>query len=295
LRGLAPLVIDPLLWPKRASLVGVVDLQEPMDLIYADEASLARLAERMADLRMPLSLERVPQDSPAIAALRRAFAGRGLVVERPRPCFPFITLSQAWEDPPRQLSSRRRSDFRRAWKRAEAFGKVTCDVMTPELARLDKLFDAALEIEGRSWKGEAGTALIHDPIRSDFYRRYAHAACKRGTLRLCWLRFGDSTVAVQFAIEEARRFWLLKIGYDEQFARCSPGNLLISETLRYAARQGLESYEFLGSADDWTRVWTHDERGTVCVRVYPYNFAGLVTLAQQMLTQLKKRWTCCQY
>ena len=149
-----------------ASLVGVVDLQEPMDLIYADEASLARLAERMADLRMPLSLERVPQDSPAIAALRRAFAGRGLVVERPRPCFPFITLSQAWEDPPRQLSSRRRSDFRRAWKRAEAFGKVTCDVMTPELARLDKLFDAVLEIEGRSWKGEAGTALHSrsDPI-----------------------------------------------------------------------------------------------------------------------------------
>ena len=62
--------------------------------------------------------------------------------------------------------------------------------------------------------------------------------------------------------------------------RCSPGNLLICETLRYAARQGLESYEFLGSSDPWTRVWTRDERQTVCLRIYPYNLAGVAAMAQ---------------
>jgi CelD/BcsL family acetyltransferase involved in cellulose biosynthesis len=289
--GIAPLVIDRLVWPPRAVLAGVADLQEPMDLIYKDQASLERLVQRLVDLRMPLSLERIPAESPALPVLRRAFAGRGMVVERSRACFPYINLSPAWHDPAGQLSSRRRSDLRRAWKRAEAFGEVTCEVMTPPLEKLDELFEAALEVEGRSWKGEAGTALIHDPIRSSFYRQYAHAACRRGTLRFCWLRFGSATVAVQFAIEESQRLWLLKIGYDEQYARCSPGNLLICETLRYAAQKGLVSYEFLGSSDDWTRVWTRDERHTVCVRIYPYNVAGMVAFAQQSLDQVKKRWS----
>ncbi len=99
-------------------------------------------------------------------------------------------------------------------------------------------------------------------------------------------------MAVQFAIEEARRFWLLKIGYDEKFARCSPGNLLVCETLRYAARQGLESYEFLGSSDHWTRSWTLDERQTVCLQFYPYSIAGLAALTQQVLNTFKKRWSC---
>jgi len=263
-----------------------------MDIVYADDSALTRLTERMADLHIPLVLDRLPQDSPTIAALRRAFAGRGLIIERARPTFPFIRLSQEWEDPAAQLSSRRRGDLRRAWKRATAFGKVACEVLTPKPRELDDLFDDALQVEARSWKGDVGTALLHDPIRAAFYRRYSQAACRRGTLRLCRLRFGDTIVAVQFAIEDARRFWLLKIGYDEQFARCSPGNLLVCETLRYAARRGLESYEFLGSSDNWTRVWTRDERQTVCMQIYPYNAAGLAALAQQMLTQVTKRWSC---
>ncbi len=129
--GVAPLIIDRLTWPPRATQLGVADLHEPTELVFADQASLDRLVERLADLRMPLRLERMPKDSPSIEALRRAFAGHGLVIERSRSTFPFITLSQAWEDPPGQLSARRRGDLRRSWKRAAAFGEITCDVLAP--------------------------------------------------------------------------------------------------------------------------------------------------------------------
>ena len=130
-------------------------------------------------------------------------------------------------------------------------GKVTAEVTKPRAQRnwMSIVRRRVAKIEARSWKGAAGTALIHDPVRTAFYRHYAQAACRRGTLRLCWLRFGATTVAVQFAIEEGRRFWLLKIGYDEEFARCSPGNLLVCETLRYAVRpaRAWSPYEFSGA------------------------------------------------
>ena len=60
---------------------------------------------------------------------------------------------------------------------------------------------------------------------------------------------------MQLAVECGERFWLLKIGYDEEFARCSPGVLLMLHTVRYAATRGLKSYELLGRVEPWTRVW----------------------------------------
>ena len=133
--GVAPLIIDRLRWPARATLAGVADLQEPMDLVYADQASLARLAERLADLRIPLTFGRCRKIRPP----SRHYAGRSPARfgrRTHRPTFPVHRLSPGWQDPLAQLSSRRRSDLRRAWKRAEAFGDVVCEVISPRLENL---------------------------------------------------------------------------------------------------------------------------------------------------------------
>lgn len=286
--AVAPLSLDPG-WPGRARLLGVRELYEPMDLIYGDQAGLHRLAARLVALRRPLVLERVPAESPTVAAVQRAFSGRARVVVRPQPSYPFITLDASWREPQQKLSSRRRSDLRRAWKRAESLGEVSFEMVSPQLDELDAMLDAAFEVEARSWKGAGGTALKHDAFRAQFYRRYTRAACRQGTLRLAWLRIGGAPAAVQIDIEYRRRLWLLKIGYDEQFARASPGSLLIERTIQHAARQELASYEFLGTGADWTRVWTEAERKFVSVRVYPYTLRGAAALAGDGAGWLRRR------
>ena len=83
---------------------------------------------------------------------------------------------------------------------------------------------------------------------------------------------------MQIATEEAGRWWLLKIGFDPAWADCSPGTLLLSETVRYAARQRLKTYEFLGTVEPWTQIWTQNERRCVSVRVYPQSIRGAMSL-----------------
>ena len=51
------------------------------------------------------------------------------------------------------------------------------------------------------------------------------------------------------------------------------------ESLRYAAKRGLRSYEFLGSAEPWTEMWTNRVRPCVSVWAYPNNFRGAAALA----------------
>lgn len=277
--GVAPLYLDRSVWPPRLAMIGVNKLHEPTDFVYADTVALERLVEQIVQLRKPILLERLPADSPTLSVLSKAIAGRGVMVVRPRATYPSITLSPTWLAPEQQLSAKRRSDLRRAYKRAEEYGPLNFQMVAPEPTEVTPGLDAAFEIEARSWKGEAGTALACDPLRADFFRRYAQAACEQGILRFCWLRYGNKLAAMQIAVELANRFWLLKVGYDEAFARCSPGNMLLCESIRQAARSGLVSYEFLGVSEAWTRVWTEQERGSVAVAIYPYSIAGLGRLA----------------
>jgi CelD/BcsL family acetyltransferase involved in cellulose biosynthesis len=84
---------------------------------------------------------------------------------------------------------------------------------------------------------------------------------------------------MQIATVHANRFWLLKIGYSDAFSRGSPGILLMRETIRYATKCGLTSYEFLGQQEPWIEIWTDRVRPCVSLYAHPYNIAGMTTMA----------------
>lgn len=264
---------------RRSSLVGVARHYEPMDLLYEDADALAALAAVLVKDGAPFTLGRVRGDSPTVEAIRDAAAGRALVRLRPQIGYPFIELDASWAEPEQHLNAKRRGDLRRARRRAELAGEVTVEIVSPHPRNVDALVDEAFAVEMNSWKGERGTAMACDAAEAAFCRAYARTACRYGVLRLCYLRIGGAAAAMHVAMVHGGAFWLLKIGYDERFARCSPGMLLIRESIAYAAREQLRSYEFLGESESWIAVWTRRVRPCGAVRVYPYNLRGMAALA----------------
>ncbi len=281
--ALAPMVLRRVRGIRRLALVGVSDLHEPADLLAADDEALRRLSARVVDRREPVVIERMLADSPTLIAMASACRGRAILVCRPAANCPFISLDPSWLEPESHLNSGRRSDLRRARRKAEQAGPVRFEIQNPRPADVDSLFDQALTVEAKSWKGDAGTALAYDGRRAEFFRHYVHQAAREGILRMCFMYIGDTPAAMQIAIEQQQGFWLLKIGYDAGFASASPGLLLMRETIRYATAAGLRTYEFLGRAEAWTTVWTNEERSTVTLRVFPITPRGLAALAIDVL------------
>ncbi len=259
----------------RMECLGVDELYEPTDFPHSDPASLSCLMNALVELRRPLLLRRILADSPVLTALRKAFQARGMLIARPATGYPWIELDSSWTDPERKLSASRRSSLRRARRKAEEIGSIEYDILSPKPEELPLLLGESLRIEAASWKGRNGSALLTDSERRRFFEKYTAIAGERGILRLCFMRVGGHPAATQIAVESGGGFWLLKVGYDETFARCSPGNLLMVETLRYAAERGLRTYEFLGSAEPWTQIWTERIRPCVSVWAYPNNFRGM--------------------
>jgi CelD/BcsL family acetyltransferase involved in cellulose biosynthesis len=241
------------------------------------------LADAIVDLRVPLLLRRVPADSPLTKALAKAYHARGILICRPDGPWPWITLDAGWAEPESKFNSKRRAYLRRARRIADELGTVSSEILSPTPATLAPLLEEALAVEAASWKGKTGTALALDPVIGTFYRRYATAACAQGTLRLCFLRIDGRAAAMQVAIETGNRLWLMKIGYDEQFASCSPGNLLVRETIRHAAMNGMKSIAFMGAVEPWKEQWTHEQNPCVVLRGYPLGFRGAGSLVGDLV------------
>lgn len=274
---------------RHAHQPGAAELREPADLLYRDGAALGALVRGLAEHRVSFCCSRLPADSPTVTALQEAYRGRGLVRITEQGSCPYLPLAESADDPLAGLNSRLRSDLRRARKRAEAWGGLRYRQYSPTPAEVKPLLRQALEIEDASWKGGGGTALLRDPLRRSFFERYCERAASAGDLRIELLHIGEEPAAMQLAAEFHNRYWLFKIGYDPRFRSCSPGMLLLLESLRRASAEKLESYEFLGSSSDWTRRWTRRERPMVKVRVYAFHPKGAGLLVRDGARWLRSR------
>jgi CelD/BcsL family acetyltransferase involved in cellulose biosynthesis len=252
------------------------ELWEPTDFAYVDASAAEALSEELARLKTSVLIRDMFADSMMVEALRRA-GGRRLVTQ-PVGGHPWLELDDTWLEPEARLNAGRRSDLRRAQRNAAKVGAVQCEIIRPALAELTPLLDEAFAAESAGWKGNQGTGLATDPRVGGFYRHFAQAACELGTLRIGILRIGGQAAAMQFAVEQDGCFWLFKMGFDESFARFSPGTLLMVESLRSARQRGCNRYELMGTTAAWNQVWAPRLHEAVSVHLHAPTVRGWVNV-----------------
>lgn len=275
----------------RWTTVAAHQVCEPDDALCRNPKAARLLADAIVGDSRAVELDRVPAGSELIPALRAALKGKGWMSVRPAIPTPTITLEPRWKDPASCFNSGRRSDFRRSARRASEFGEVSFEILSPGPDQFDALFDEAIEVEARSWKREAGTAIAVDRSKESCFRHYFRSACERGEFRIAFLRIDGRAVAMQMALESLDRYWLFKIGFDEKYERCSPGTLLMLHTIGWAAQRELRAYELLGNLEPWiARFWTREQHDCVWVRAYPFNASGAVAFAADAFAALRRRF-----
>jgi len=290
--AVAPLVVvrrDGMEW---LELIGVSVLYEPAGFLYDGVESLHCLVSKIVSLRMPTVLARIPAESPLETTFKRLARYRGIVLGRMTASAAYISAMGSWEDYFRSISGQRRYDYQRKRKRTEQLGQVAVRIERPtSRADLPPMLEEVFRIEGAGWKGRSGSALLSNERVRRFIARYSEMACDRGALRVCFLEVKGVPIATILGIEQGQRFWVLKIGYDEQWARCSPGIQITMETIRYAFETGLDGYEFLGSEEPWQAMWPRERHNLATLVLYPVSLSGLQAFCGDCLRVLLSRIT----
>lgn len=274
-RAIAPLVLVRRHLVKRLALIGVSSLYEPSSFLYSDLEALDELVAGVVILGYPILLQRIRKDSPVAKSFNKLIKKRGLVLFRATASSRFVDINCSWEDYYSSLSEKRRYDHRRAEKRAQSAGEIKFDIVCPGPEDVSAYLLRFIRVEAASWKGRTDSALLHRKDLRTFFETYTFSASRQGILYLCFLRINDEDAGAQIGLKYDNRFWILKIGYNENSARCSPGILLTKYSIQHAFENRFESYEFLGSEESWVGVWAKNVHEYVAIGLYPISCHGI--------------------
>ncbi len=176
-----------------------------------------------------LELRGVRDTSPTLAALGEA-GPFGVVVRTADESGSYVKVDGDLPAFRAGLSDNFRRNLRKAGNRvAKATGTRFRRDVGP--AADPATLDVFLEVEASGWKGRGGTAIAQDPTLVRFYRTLVARLAAAGWLEWHRIELEGKTAAIHLGARLGRSLVLLKIAYDEAFARVGPGNLLFDHVV----------------------------------------------------------------
>lgn len=262
-----------------------------IDLAYIGTVMPAFLDAIAHDPALPkvVRLRYLDGGSESYAALTRALLARGaryaLVRARDR--------AFALPDAGVKQSGSTRKKLRQDWNRLAREGSVRV-INDRDPTAVVTAFETFLTIEAASWKAQRGTAVLSNQRNAGFARAMIAALAAEGNASVALLMLDGRTIAAQVLLYCGRMAYTWKTGFDVEYARHSPGAILIDRVtdglLASGTLDAVESCSHYGSF--MKRLWT-GRRQTIdmVVDVNPRgSWAFYAALAMARGRLVARRW-----
>jgi CelD/BcsL family acetyltransferase involved in cellulose biosynthesis len=196
---------------------------------------------------------------------------------------PYIPFSGTWDAYFAGLDRNQRNKMRRMTKHLRQRGEVCLEAITaPESAQA--ALNDGLRIEAAVWKARNGTSIGSAPDVELFYRIFADRAAATGMLRLLFLTVGGVRIAFAYGLFYQNKLYVLKTGYDPEYAAYSPYHVLCHLVFQEGFAHGLAEYEFLGNNESWKLTWTS------LTRPHDWLYIFAPGARAHLLYRIKFRW-----
>ena len=200
-----------------------------IDRVADADQIAATLAAAIARLPWPLVwLDGVPLDAPAWQTLAAALKSAGQLVEV-RESFEVnqIAIDHDWSAYRASWPGNHRRQMGKMLRRAEREGGVTLHVYRELLAdEVEPLLCRGFAVEDRGWKSAAGSSVLKNPRMFDYLCAEARQLAQAGELQLTFLEHRGQAIAFEYGWNAAGVYGAAKVGYDEAYAKLTPGQLL---------------------------------------------------------------------
>jgi CelD/BcsL family acetyltransferase involved in cellulose biosynthesis len=282
LEGVLPVVARPhrIFGAFRPVLEAPVDRHTvSIDCVVRPERGRQTAAALLDDVRSAfgtyhhLGFKRIDEGSPLRGGLE-GLRTRLIQVEEYDGAGSYLETLGRFDDFLKSLSQKFRANLRNAINRIRKHGDVSYQSLGSDAVE-DAHVTAFLTIESSGWKGAEGSAIASDAARERFYRSAIARFREAGALRIHLLGVEGRTIAALFVVTIGRTMFLCKIGYDEGYARCSPGTLLFERTFREAFDDPKIDRADCLTDYDYLQSWEPAQRRYFNVRFYPRSALSL--------------------
>ena len=210
--------------PLGTPLVDAEEAAETLDTVLEAFASPA------ARLPSVLVLPDLRLNGPFAQLMRAVAIGRNLPVTVTgtyrRPMLESLLDGQAYLEG--AISPAHFRELRRQWRKLDALGELSYNVAR-QPADIRLRMEEFLLLEASGWKGRARTALINDRYGAAFAREAVTNLAETDGVRIHTLDLDGRAIAAMVVFLMGGEAYTWKTAYDEEFARYSPGKLLVAE------------------------------------------------------------------
>ncbi len=128
------------------------------------------------------------------------------------------------------MRKKKRKEYNRLWNRLSEMGELAFEAPNANLDFTRWLQDFfALERSG--WKGKRGTALAERPNERDFFESMCRHALADGKFHAAQITLDGKPIAMLASFIAGGGAYSFKIAYNEDYARYSPGALLMMKAI----------------------------------------------------------------
>jgi hypothetical protein len=146
-----------------------------------------------------------------------------------------------------------RRNLKSARKKLEKLGRVSVEIRQPTAS--EHFLRNYMDLDASGWKGRNGTAIRDNPAVVAFYENLISNLSTEGRWEWQILRIGKRVIAAGMGVRCGKSLILPKYAFDEDFAFCSPGNLLTEEVFKDAfKRVGINEVNHMSFSDS-DRSW----------------------------------------
>jgi CelD/BcsL family acetyltransferase involved in cellulose biosynthesis len=245
------------LWPKLSEALPYTYafLSSPVvDPAFADQVIAAFLGAIERDPMLPdvLSLTSFDAECPSYGAMLKWLSARGIE--------PLMVGTSSRPFVMKEFGVKRsgstRKKLRQDWNRLSSLGAVeVVNDRSPGAVR--QAFETFLAMEKASWKGEHGTALLSDARDAGFTRQLVQNLADRQACSVALLQVNGDVAAAQVLMYCGSTAYTWKTAYNGEFARYSPGHLLVDKvTDRLLAQPEIEAINSCAAEDSFmAQLW----------------------------------------
>lgn len=205
-----------------------------------------------------LWLENVVTDSPRWLAFFAAAERAGLGAwQTDLETIAAIDLGNDWDEYFKGRSRNHRRNIRRARRDLNDYNWEFNVYDHAARDEIEPIMRKGFEVERRSWKNDTGAALLNVPGMFEFYLRQAHWLAEQDQLFMATLEVDGEPIAYHHGYFAKRCYSLMKVAYDDTYAKISPGHQLTGLVLEWLLNQTEENFtvDFLGKVSRTTSSW----------------------------------------
>jgi len=197
----------------------------------------------------------------------------------------YISCGSTYDDPIKNISSKFKRNNRRKLRKLEKLGSIHYEMADTE-ASLNTAFEHFIDVETANWKGKLQSALEYDLQQQEFYRLLMNSFAKTDQCRIHSLWLNNKPIAMQFCLAINDTFHLLKIGYNADYKNISPGNILLSETIRrFSGDAQIKKINFVTGLK-WNDNWAPTTVDVYHHQIFNSNFKGSIIYAVEKIKNL---------